>query len=56
MFFRGKGDVPAVARWEKAEQRVGHLMKPTDYYPRRVLVEQFPSEQELTALGKAEPE
>jgi hypothetical protein len=55
-FFRGKGDLPAAARWEKVEQVVGHLMKPTEYYPERVLVEEFPSEEELQALGKAEPE
>jgi hypothetical protein len=56
MFFRGKGDLPAVARWEKVEEVVGHLMKATDYYPERVQVEEFPSEKELAALGKAEPE
>jgi hypothetical protein len=55
MFFRGKDDIPAIASWEKAEQVIGHLMKPTEHYPPRVEVSDFPTEAELAALGKATP-
>src|SRR5262245_28855423 len=55
MFIRGEDDLPAVARWEKAEQTVGHLMKPTDHYPPRVEVLEFPTDAELAKLGKGVP-
>jgi hypothetical protein len=55
VFVRSDNDFAAVATWEKAQQVVGHLMQPTEYYPERVLVDQFPSDEELARLGKAEP-
>jgi hypothetical protein len=55
MFFRGENDISAVASWEKAEEIVGHLMKPTAHYPPRVEVGDFPTEAELARLGKATP-
>ena len=55
MFFRGEDDVPAVARWERVEQVVGHLMEQTEHYLPRFHVTDFPSDAELAALGKAEP-
>ena len=55
MFFRGENDIPAIASWERAEQVVGDLMRPTEDYPPRVEVSEFPDETALAALGKAAP-
>jgi hypothetical protein len=55
MFVRGKDDFPAAAPWDRVEQIVGHQMKETDHYPTRVMVDKFPTDAELAALGKAEP-
>jgi hypothetical protein len=55
MFLRGKDDLASVVGWDKAEQIVGRLMKPTDHYPIRVLVDEFPDDAELANLGKTEP-
>jgi hypothetical protein len=54
-FFRGEGDLPANAPWEKVEQIVGHLMEPTADYPIRYRVKEFPSDAELAALGSNDP-
>jgi hypothetical protein len=43
----------AIASWDKAEQIVGHLMQPTDLYPLRVHVTDFPTPAELAELGMA---
>ncbi len=55
LFFRPRseedGDIVAVARWEQAQAVLGEMMKPVGLYPERYLVEDFPSEDQLTALG-----
>lgn len=54
IFFVSDKDVVARATWETVEKVVGRLMQPTDLYPERVKVEQFPSDEQLQALGMAE--
>lgn len=53
-FVRGEGDIPAVGAWEKVEEVVGHLMQKTDHYPTRYHVTEFPSDDELSAIGREE--
>ena len=54
-FFRPRGgeegDVVAEAAWERAEAVLGDMLKPVGLYPERYLVEGFPSEEQLAALG-----
>jgi hypothetical protein len=54
MFFRpgAVNPIAAAAPWHKMEKIVGHLLTDTDLYPRRYLVSEFPSDEELTQLGK----
>lgn len=58
VFFRPKdaedGDIIADAPWERVQAVVGDLMKPVGLYPERYLVEDFPSEDQLAALGSEE--
>lgn len=55
MFFApSEGDaekIVASAPWHKVEKIVGHLMSDVDLYPRRFLVNDFPSAAELEQLG-----
>jgi hypothetical protein len=55
LFFRPRGDqegdMVAVAPWERAESVLGDMLKPVGLYPERYLVEGFPSEEQLAALG-----
>jgi hypothetical protein len=55
MFYRpsetGDKEIVASVPWHKVEKVVGHLMSDVDLYPRRFLVTEFPSEQELRQLG-----
>jgi hypothetical protein len=55
MFARGADDLAAIAPWEKAQEIVGRFMQPTENYPLRVLVDDFPDAEELKSLGKGEP-
>ncbi|MFC1597100.1 hypothetical protein ACFL5Q_04060 [Planctomycetota bacterium] len=48
-------DVVASGPWEHVQSVVGHLMKQTDDYPARYLVEEFPTDDQLAAIGKEEP-
>jgi hypothetical protein len=54
-FFRPKGgeegDIVAVAPWGRAESVLGDMLKPVGLYPERYLVDGFPSEEQLAALG-----
>jgi hypothetical protein len=47
--------VLALAAWERTQAIVGRLMKPTDHYPLRVEVTDFPTSAELAELGTATP-
>jgi hypothetical protein len=55
MFFRpsasAEGELVASAPWHKVEKLVGHLMSDVDLYPRRFLVTEFPTDDELRRLG-----
>ncbi|QDU25107.1 hypothetical protein ETAA8_01680 [Anatilimnocola aggregata] len=42
----------AQAPWDRVQQVVGHLLQAQDCYPPRYLVSDFPSEKELSKLGK----
>src|SRR5262249_44549333 len=53
-FFRpkdGGGGLVATAPWDQARAVLGDLMKEVGLYPERFLVEQFPSDEQLAALG-----
>jgi hypothetical protein len=49
----GENGMAALAPWEKVEKVAGHLMKPTDHYPQRFRVTDFPTAEELKELGTA---
>ena len=53
-FVREKDNIPAVGPWEKVEEVVGHLMQRTDQYPARYQVREFPTDEELAAIGREE--
>jgi hypothetical protein len=55
MLVRGENDLAAVAPWDRVQQLVGSLMEPTEHYPPRFLVQDFPSDAELEELGRGEP-
>lgn len=45
--------IDAIARWEKVEQVVGHLLQPIELYPPRFRVTDYPTAAELAELGMA---
>lgn len=47
----GEGSVPQMARWDRLVEVAGHLMEPIDRYPTRYLVSDFPTPDELRAIG-----
>ncbi len=55
-FVRVKGEddaeIVAGAAWERVRQVVGDLMTPEGLYPERYRVRQFPSAEQLAALGR----
>jgi uncharacterized protein YtpQ (UPF0354 family) len=53
---REEGGIDELARgrWEVVERMVGHLMEDQQEYPPRYLVTEFPSPDELTAIGKVD--
>lgn len=54
-FFRPRdsqnGDIVATVSWAEAEAVLGDRIKPVGIYPERYLVEGFPTEEEIAALG-----
>lgn len=56
MFFRpGEGEakqIVASVPWHRVEKVLGHLMSDVDLYPKRYLVNEFPTAEELGQLGK----
>ena len=42
---------PLMAEWDRAVEIVGHLMEPLDIYPQRFRVSEFPTEEQLAAMG-----
>jgi hypothetical protein len=52
MFFDSDTEeVVAQGLWEHVEDIVGHLMTKTDDYPVRYFVDEFPTEEQLAAIG-----
>ena len=54
VFARGherNPEVLGVAQWERVAEIAGDLMEPTDYYPERWRVRQFPTQEQLDALA-----
>ncbi len=52
VFMRQGGEGPAaLADWRRVVEVAGPLMEPTDHYPARFRVRQFPDESMLTAIG-----
>lgn len=49
MFFRSQEENWLVA-WDDVVATVGHLMTPTDFYPRRFRIEGFPTADQLAAM------
>ncbi|MEQ8838327.1 MAG: hypothetical protein RID07_16095, partial [Lacipirellulaceae bacterium] len=47
-------DVELVASgtWKEVERIAGHLLEKTEHYPERFFVESFPTEEELSEIGK----
>ena len=58
-FFQPKpgqeeGEIVAQGGWDRVCQVAGHLMERTNHYPERYWVKQFPSPEELKAIGMEE--
>jgi uncharacterized protein YtpQ (UPF0354 family) len=52
VFFVREGQgIVASGDWEDVERIVGHLMQPTDMYPLRFRVREFPTDEQLAAIG-----
>ncbi len=50
VFGRLEG-APAMVPWAKAWEEVGHLLEPLEIYPPRYRVREFPSAEQLAAMG-----
>ncbi len=48
----GDGQQDALATWDRVREVVGHLMEPTDHYPPRHRVRDYPDADQLAELGK----
>lgn len=53
-FVRSEKDAK-VAPWNRAVEVVGDLMQPLDIYPPRYRVEEFPTDEQLKAMGATTP-
>jgi hypothetical protein len=47
----GEGQPPIMAPWDRVVEIVGDLMTPMGMYPERYQVEEFPSAEQLAAMG-----
>jgi hypothetical protein len=55
VFMRGPGEeAAAIGSWERVREVAGSLMEPTDHYPPRFRVSDFPDDAALEAIGKIE--
>jgi hypothetical protein len=52
VFGRLEGE-PTMVPWSAAMEEVGHLLEPIDIYPSRYRVREFPSAEQLAAMGTA---
>ena len=53
--FMQEGQGPLMAEWGRAVEVVGHLMEPLDIYPQRFRVSDFPTDEQLAAMGAKTP-
>jgi hypothetical protein len=54
VFMKGEG-IPAVfADWSRVVENFSDLMAPTEDYPRRYLVREFPDEKLIDAIASTE--
>jgi hypothetical protein len=52
VFCREEQGFAAIGTWDRVQQIVGHLMTPMDdLYPPRFYVDEFPSDEQLRAIG-----
>ena len=49
--FMQDGKDPLMAEWDRAVEVVGDLMEPLDIYPERFRVSEFPTDEQLAAMG-----
>jgi hypothetical protein len=53
--FVQDGKDPVMADWNRAVTVVGDLLKPMDVHPERFRVSEFPTEEQLAAMGATKP-
>jgi hypothetical protein len=53
--FMQEGKGPLMAEWDRAVEVIGHLMEPLEIYPQRFRVSDFPTEEQLAAMGATTP-
>lgn len=51
LFFVRDKDLVASGEWDKVRQVIGDLMEETDLYPARYRVREFPTDEQLAAIG-----
>jgi hypothetical protein len=49
--FMQEGKGPLLAEWDRVVEVMGGLMEPMDIYPQRFQVSDFPTEEQLAAIG-----
>ena len=50
-FFSPERGTLGFGRWEDVERVAGHLLNPTDEYPLRYLVDEFPTQEQIQEMG-----
>jgi hypothetical protein len=53
--FMQEGKGPLMAEWDRAVEVMGDLMEPLDIYPQRFRVSEFPTKEQLAAMGATKP-
>ena len=55
VLMRDLGEPPAaIGDWDRVQEVVGDLMEETDHYPPRFRVREFPSNEALESIGRAD--
>jgi hypothetical protein len=52
--MKGENKPPVFADWSRVVENFGDLMEPTDDYPRRYRVREFPDESMIDTIGSTE--
>ncbi len=53
-FLKGNCFDPVFADWSRVIKTFGHLMEPTEDYPRRYRVREFPDAKTIDVIGSTE--